>query len=172
MFLPKTLTWAVLAAVGFASAANYHVRKDGTGNSTTINGCVGRLTPGDTLFVHSGTYNESDGPGIPSGTSDALRVTVKAAPGENVTIQASNGQHTILFGGDPAVQSYITIQGFKLTNHRQTANLGFVQGGFRCSAYQRQSPLFAPCGWPKYGNSCAQWRDNWPRSPSENIARL
>lgn len=114
----KALGLLVIGAISFASAASYHVRKDGTGNCTTINGCVERLKPGDTLFVHAGTYNEAIGTGIPSGTSDALRVTIKAAPGEKVTIQAPSGQHTVLFGDD-VPQSYITIQGFTLLANGQ-----------------------------------------------------
>jgi parallel beta-helix repeat protein len=53
----------------------------------TVNHGVSVLTPGDTLYIRGGTYQESLLNDIPSGTATAP-VTVAAYPGEAVTLRA------------------------------------------------------------------------------------
>ena len=76
----------------------------------TINRGVSVLGPGDTLYVKSGTYAESLYDVIPSGTSWANPVTLKAYPGDVVTIKPNSGQKVIRFAGS----QYIIVDGFIL----------------------------------------------------------
>ena len=66
------------------------------------------LTPGDTLFVRSGTYAESLQGTIPGGTSWSSPVTVVAYPGDTVTIQPTSGATRALFfaGAMSTISSY------------------------------------------------------------------
>jgi hypothetical protein len=55
----------------------------------TITGAAQVAMPGDTILVHAGMYRERVTPPR-GGTSDALRITYAAAPGEKVTITGSD----------------------------------------------------------------------------------
>jgi parallel beta-helix repeat protein len=75
--------------------STYYVAPGGSDSSpgtlaqpfATVNQGVSVLTPGDTLYLRGGTYNEALLNDIPSGTATAP-VTISAYPGEAVTLQA------------------------------------------------------------------------------------
>jgi len=78
----------------------------------TLSHGVSVLTPGDTLYVMSGTYAESLPDNIPAGTSWSAPVTVAAAPGHTVTLKPNPGAKFVLhFQG---AQQYIVIDGLIL----------------------------------------------------------
>jgi hypothetical protein len=102
-----------LASPTDAAAASYYASPSGSGSTCSnsspcsVNTALGRLVPGDTLYLKGGFYaalghNQSDGQGIriPSGTA-ANRITIKAAPGETPIIR------TVTFDAD----GYITLDG-------------------------------------------------------------
>ncbi len=84
------------AACGPAAAKEYHVSPAGDdgndGSKTamlkTISAAAARARPGDTITVHAGIYRERVNPPR-GGTSDARRITYRAAPGEKVVITGS-----------------------------------------------------------------------------------
>ncbi len=55
----------------------------------TISAAAQKAQPGDTITVHAGIYRERIDPPR-GGTSDAVRITYQAAPGEKVTITGSD----------------------------------------------------------------------------------
>jgi parallel beta-helix repeat protein len=73
---------------------------------------VSVLTPGDTLYITSGTYAESLIHTIPPGTSWEHPVTVAAAPGHTVTLKPGPGAGSVLRFIGP--QQYIIIDGLIL----------------------------------------------------------
>jgi hypothetical protein len=113
------LSWS-----GHAYTASYWVGKTGSDSrpctqaqsqstpKLSISSGLTCLSPGDTLMVMAGTYDESLMNNIPGGTSSA-RVTLKANPHDTVTIRGVAGQsHVIGFNNSGA--AYITIDGFIL----------------------------------------------------------
>jgi len=105
------------------SVRDYYVATNGSNSNPgtisqpflTIAKGVSVLTPGDTLFVESGTYAESLQATIPGGTSWSNPVTVMAYPGDTVTIEptsAQNAQSVFMFYG--AQEQYIVVQGFTI----------------------------------------------------------
>jgi hypothetical protein len=94
--MKTTLSIASLL-LGFSlTAAEYHVAV--TGNNAnegsaakplrTIQAAANLAQPGDTVTVHAGVYRERIDPPR-GGTSDAVRITYQAAPGEKATITGS-----------------------------------------------------------------------------------
>jgi parallel beta-helix repeat protein len=83
----------------------------------TISAAAARTTPGTTVVVNSGTYNEQVT--VRSGTA-ASPVTFTATPGANVTVTGKK------YGFYVSNQSYVTIQGFKVT--------GTTSDGFHLSS--------------------------------------
>jgi parallel beta-helix repeat protein len=76
----------------------------------TLSKAVSVLTPGDVLFVRAGSYTGSSQLGnIPSGSSWSAPVTIKAFPGETVTILAQQGQIGIFFNNG---NHHIIVDGF------------------------------------------------------------
>ena len=99
----------------------YYVAKTGSDSSPTgsisqpyltIAKGVSMLTPGDTLFVRSGTYVESLENTIPGGTASSP-VTVEAYPGDAVTIRPSSVASNVLFFSGTN-ERYIVVKGFTL----------------------------------------------------------
>ncbi len=80
---------------------------------------VRTLTAGDTLTVKEGTYTDSLLDVIPSGTSQSQPVTVQAAPGETVVIQATTMTNGIVHFGDG--RQYIIFEGFTLDGNNLAA---------------------------------------------------
>ena len=78
------------------SAREYHVSLTGSNANDgsiaaplrTINEAARRAMPGDTVTVHEGTYRECIVPPR-GGTSDRMRITYRAAPGERVVVSGS-----------------------------------------------------------------------------------
>jgi len=116
----STFTTASPAANAIATTGpTYYVATNGDdanpGTETqpfrTISHGVSRLTPGDTLYVMSGTYAEVLPGNIPSGSSWSAPVTVAAYPGNVVTIKPNATAWPVLYF---AGQQYIIIDGFIL----------------------------------------------------------
>ena len=91
-------------AVSCAQAQNIATPKQ------TLNNAIGCLTPGTTLLIRGGTYAEALLDNIPSGTSWTAPVTLKAYPGEPVTLRPS-ASWVLHFQNS---QSYIVIDGLIL----------------------------------------------------------
>lgn len=85
-----------------AFAANYNVKKDGTGNFTTIQACATAAVAGDTCLVGAGVYDERVIVAN-SGTADA-RIVFKSASTPPAKVR-----------GFTVNKNYITIEGFELT---------------------------------------------------------
>lgn len=65
------------------------VRQDGTGDYHRIQDAIRNAVPGDTVLVYGGLYREEVV--FPrGGDNEITRITLKAAPGENVTITGAN----------------------------------------------------------------------------------
>ncbi|MGI9240595.1 MAG: right-handed parallel beta-helix repeat-containing protein [Verrucomicrobiales bacterium] len=81
----------------------------------TIDHAAGRASPGDTIFVRGGVYNELVSPNR-SGTS-SQRITIRNFPDESPIIDGSGksvaGQTPILEIDD---ENYLTIEGFQIRN--------------------------------------------------------
>lgn len=96
----------VLAGCLYARAAwatVYAVKKDGTGNFTSIQACANAVKAGDTCLVYAGTYSEHVRTAA-GGTSETSRVIFKAAG--TATMQGFEVHHP-----------YITIDGFDMTGY-------------------------------------------------------
>jgi Right handed beta helix region len=114
------LLTASLVGARVSNAATYYVAT--TGNDANpgteaqpfrnINRGVQGLQPGDTLVVHSGTYAEyidTSTTAINGGSSWSNATTIKAAPGETVTIRPSSGGWVVYLQGGNA--KYIVFDG-------------------------------------------------------------
>ena len=115
--LCTSLVWSAPAV----EAATYYVNGSGSDTSpgtsvmpfSTIKKGISLLKPGDTLIIRTGTYTEGleyYNP-IPSGTDDAHRTVIKAAPGETVIINGRNSSGDVWTIFD---RSYITIDGITI----------------------------------------------------------
>jgi hypothetical protein len=114
---------AIVIALVSASpvfAADYAVKKDGTGDFTTIQACADAARAGDTCMVYAGVYNEHVKT-TAGGTGDATRVTFKAQG--VVTMQGFDVRHP-----------YVTVDGFDITGY--TVNfqglITIFNGGNNC----------------------------------------
>ncbi|TAL57929.1 MAG: T9SS type A sorting domain-containing protein [Bacteroidetes bacterium] len=98
----------------YYAAANGSDSNPGTINQPflTLNYGVSFLSAGDTLYVMSGTYDESLVHTIPAGTSWTAPVTVAAYPGDIVTLKPNAGAGDVLRFVGP--QQYIVIDGLIL----------------------------------------------------------
>ncbi len=85
------------------SNGTYTVKKDGTGNFTTIQACADAVTAGGTCLVYAGTYNERVSTKS-GGTSDSNRIFFKT-------------QGTVTMQGFDIKNPYITIEGFDMTGY-------------------------------------------------------
>jgi hypothetical protein len=112
-----TEIWCILVLAVSASAANYTVKSDGSGNYTTIQSCATAISPGDTCTVYAGTYNEKVT--IPAGTTGNLK-TVKANGSDIITLTGpvTLNSHTELLGNCPELQGSVVTAtcGFFITN--------------------------------------------------------
>jgi len=83
----------IFVGVATSFGSVYHVSKTGDDNSTagpflTINKAAQVAMPGDSVVVHAGTYREWVQPAR-GGSSEATRITYKAASGDVVVIKGS-----------------------------------------------------------------------------------
>src|SRR5262249_49098476 len=107
------------------TAATYYVSKTGLDthacsttdsagtNKQTINAGIACLSSGDTLYVHTGTYNEAINFGTVGGSSWSSPTTVAAFSGETVTVQPNSGSSPVVYFHN-AVTKYVILQGFIL----------------------------------------------------------
>ena len=104
-----------------ALAANYYVSPAGSDSNPgtlsqpwrTLNSAVTHLSPGDTLNIRAGTYNEWLDNNIPGGTSWTTPVTIKAYNNEAVTVRPNSGADFVLNIRSPGEQ-YIIVDGLDL----------------------------------------------------------
>jgi parallel beta-helix repeat protein len=86
----------LLTQAGLVQAATYYVAMTGGDSNTgtqsapfrTIRKGISVLSPGDTLYIRSGNYDESinsNNQTLPAGTSWSSAITIAAYPGESVT---------------------------------------------------------------------------------------
>lgn len=121
--MKKILTLALFISIFFATpklalATTYYTSTSGSDNNSgsssspfkTINHGIGVLHAGDTLLVKTGTYSEQLPDSITSGTSWTNAVTIKANPGDIVTIKPPSGAlRAVTFSNG---EKYIIIDGF------------------------------------------------------------
>jgi hypothetical protein len=86
----ESVTYRVSSSLG--SNANACNAVDGTSDpdvyKQTINGGLTCLSSGDTLIIKVGTYTEAIGTtGVPNGTSESNRATIKAETNGTVTLR-------------------------------------------------------------------------------------
>ncbi len=114
--------WAIIGWLApSVEAATYYVNWLGSDTSPgtsimpfrTIKKGISVLKAGDTLIIRAGTYTEGLEyyHTIPSGTDNAHRTIIKAAPGETVIINGRNGSGDVWTIYD---RSYITLDGITI----------------------------------------------------------
>ena len=121
VLLSTTLIWIA----GEASAATIEVKKDGTGDSTTIQGGIDMANAGDTVLVYDsswdlGTY--SDGTPALTIPSDKTGLLFKGVGSGRVFVYAS------AYGGSEDSQNYVlhiaadevTMENFRIRNNVDT----------------------------------------------------
>jgi hypothetical protein len=120
IFLPLLL---IAGFAGNLSATTYYVNGSGTNptcasaitaaaGKTTVAAGLACLAAGDTLIIKAGTYTEGiEYNAIPSGTSENLPTTVRAALGETVIL---NGVNTFSMVATIYDRSYILLDGLQL----------------------------------------------------------
>ncbi len=98
-------------------AGTYTVKKDGSGNFTTIQACANAVSAGDTCVVSPGTYS---GASITSSGTAGNRITFRAASSGAQPIVTSNFNFTN--------ESYITVDGFFMNGASFSgANCSFIE---------------------------------------------
>ncbi len=111
-FILLFLATTSVSAASFYTSTSGSDSNSGTSSSPfrTINKGVSILHAGDTLFVKAGTYAEQLSDSIPSGTSWTNAVTIKANPGDIVTIKPpSSAMRVVTFAYG---EKYIIIDDF------------------------------------------------------------
>jgi len=104
----------------------------------TIAAGVACLTPGDTLLIRGGTYNELFSPvgfRLPSGTNESTRITIAGYPGETVVIP---NQINIQDNFDASIPQYLTLDNLTSphleisinSHHITVSNSNFTGGDF------------------------------------------
>jgi hypothetical protein len=126
-----TTTAASTAGNTYYVATNGNDANPGTETQPfrTIAHGVSGLTPGDTLYVTSGTYAEALMDNIPSGTSWSAPVTVAAAPGHTVTIKPNSGPGYVWVLHFQGPQQYIVIDGLILDGTNATEDTVKITSG-------------------------------------------
>ena len=107
-----TFTTSSTTGASFYVATNGNDSNPGTQTQPfrTLSRGVNFLTPGATLFVRAGTYTASTQlANIPSGTSWSAPVTIKAFPGEQVTLVGESGYQVVYFNNG---NHHIVVDGF------------------------------------------------------------
>src|SRR3989344_3512456 len=85
-----------------ASARDYFVKQDGTGDFTTIQACANVAIAGDSCIVSAGRYDE--------------RVYAKNSGLSGSFIEFKTSEGSVVKGFSLTGKSYIKIDGFKLTH--------------------------------------------------------
>lgn len=95
------------------------------------------LHPGDSLYVHSGTYNESFNRTIPSGTSWTTPVTISAVPGDTPPIIKPTAHVASVFYYDNSTQ-YVIVSGFVIDGSNITNDGIKITNGGSGSAHHNR----------------------------------
>lgn len=90
------------------------VKKDGTGNYTTVQACADAVQPGQTCLVYPGTYSEYVVTKT-NGTSESQRISFKASG--TATVQGFYIKH-----------AYTTVEGFDITGYTSQYSGSFLVG--------------------------------------------
>src|SRR5688572_7789477 len=96
-----------------ASAAEYTVKRDGSGNFTTIQACVNTAQPGDTCEVYPGTYNEYP-ESMRAGTA-SQPITIRAK--YFATLASTTTDLRATFEGFRFRHAYLTVRGMDITGY-------------------------------------------------------
>jgi hypothetical protein len=115
----------VLPSAPAVSAATIVVNPGGGGNFTTIQAAINNASPGDTIAIKTGTYNEN--------LNLSLMGSAIGGPTGNLNLVAVDGPGTVVLGGS----------GVKLTNSSAFNGSLIIEGlrqRGRRSPYQRQQP--------------------------------
>ncbi|MDY0108380.1 MAG: right-handed parallel beta-helix repeat-containing protein [Candidatus Krumholzibacteria bacterium] len=89
------LAVVLVAAPGWG--ATWHVAKDGSGDFTVIQDAVDAASPGDTIWIHAGRYDEVIHNYAPWGTGSTMRADVHVAiTKDNLTLQGDGAGVTII----------------------------------------------------------------------------
>jgi len=89
------LVVAAVSEVGWA--ATWHVAKDGSGDFTVIQEAVDAASPGDTIWIHAGRYDEVIHNYAPWGSGSTMRADVHVAiTKDNLTLQGDGAGVTII----------------------------------------------------------------------------
>jgi parallel beta-helix repeat protein len=118
------LAGSILSATG-SEAATYYVATDGNdtnpGTATqpfrTIGQGISLLQASDTLYIKSGTYDESIDSNtitIPTGTSFSNPVTIAANPGETVTLRPSSTYSGAVIALAASYVQYVIFDGLSI----------------------------------------------------------
>jgi hypothetical protein len=120
-FLRACLVLGLCLSARVGWAAEYSVKKDGTGNFTTIQACANAAQAGDTCVVYAGIYSEHVRTAA-GGTSDTSRVTFRA-------------QGTATMQGFEIRHPFVTVDGFDITGYTTSWEglITIYSGGNDCS---------------------------------------
>jgi hypothetical protein len=120
-FLRACVVLGVCLSAQAGWAAEYSVKKDGTGNFTTIQACANAAQAGDTCLVYAGVYNEHVRTAT-GGTTDTTRITFRA-------------QGTATMQGFEIRHPFVTVDGFDITGYTTWWDglITIYSGGSNCS---------------------------------------
>jgi hypothetical protein len=158
---------------GVAQATTYYVATNGSDGRTcsqsqsisapkrTLNSAVTCLRAGDTLYVRSGTYDESLVATVPSGTSWSNPVVVAAYPGESVTMRPSAAAYVLEFAGSSSAgssgsQQYIEFDGINLDGTNVSYDVVKIEAGPGYNAHHiriKNATLTAAALYPGHPDS-------------------
>lgn len=131
---PRAKIWSLrVASIAFAvwaipcSAKPIHVATGGDDAASgtlsapfaTIAHASSISAPGDTIWIHGGTYKLSAQIEPKSGTSNSARITYKSVPGASVMVDGTTG-YVATFTG----RSYITFDGIRFTTSNKNVGAG------------------------------------------------
>lgn len=181
------------------AAAEYHVARTGSGSTcsqarpcSTIATGLSKMAAGDTLTIHAGTYDEYiTHYQLVSGTDDANRTIIQAAPGETVTLTGidtccdlssiiwvygksyitfdglildggSTGQH-LFYGNDNngSYSTYITLQNSEVKNSRDASACVALTGGYHKIINNKVHDCNNPVSPGEHGIYISAGSGNW-----------
>jgi hypothetical protein len=125
VFLVLLLPLDVFAMTYYVSTNGVDTNSGITTNAPwrTIQHAANTLTPGDTVYVRSGIYNEAVAVNV-SGSASSGNVTFQNYPGETVIVDGSTlkvppGRSGLFSISD---RSYVTVQGFEIRNYKTNSD--------------------------------------------------
>jgi peptidoglycan hydrolase-like protein with peptidoglycan-binding domain len=141
------------AAETTTAVRTFQVKQDGSGNYTTIGGCMAAVQAGDSCVVHSGTYLETVTPTI-SGTY-TYPILIQANGGDVVNLQSINLDQV----------DHVRIQNIKVQNISQhditwTFDNYYKAGLFANEDYWILGPVTISSMIPAYDGASNGWQIN------------